>query len=80
MSLNIIIFLVLLAIQTWLIPRLNNKYLLLLIPSIFVGLNIYIIREKLSVLIAIGLMLGFFIYYMAGLSQWDRINKEKQKS
>ncbi|MGM0218899.1 hypothetical protein [Enterococcus sp. AZ126] len=79
MSLNVIILLVLLAAQTWLIPRLNNKYLLLLIPSIVGALSLYIFREKLSLLIIIGLMLGFFIYYMAGLSQWDRINKEKQK-
>lgn len=79
MSLDVIILLVLLAVQTWVIPRLNNKYLLLLIPSIFVAFSLYIFRGKLSLLIGIGCMLGFFVYYMAGLSQWDRINKEKQK-
>lgn len=79
MSLNVIVLLVLLAVQTWLVPRLNNKVLLLIIPSIFVVLSLYVERENLSLLIIIGLMLGFFIYYMAGLTQWDRINKEKQK-
>lgn len=79
MSLNVIVLLALLAVQTWLIPRLNNKFLLLIVPSIFVVLSIYIYRENLSLLIIIGLMFGFFIYYMAGLAQWDRINKERQK-
>nr|AFU07736.1 hypothetical protein [Enterococcus faecalis] len=72
MSLNVIVLLALLAVQTWLIPRLNNKFLLLIVPSIFVVLSLYIYRENLSLLIIIGLMFGFFIYYMAGLPQWDR--------
>ncbi|RBS12813.1 hypothetical protein EA94_02717, partial [Enterococcus faecalis] len=42
MSLNVIVLLALLAVQTWLIPRLNNKFLLLIVPSIFVVLSIYI--------------------------------------
>lgn len=79
MSLNVIMLLALLAVQTWLMPRLNNKFLLLIVPSIFVVLSIYRERENLSLLIIIGLMFGFFIYYMAGLTQWDRINKERQK-
>ncbi|ANU71952.1 hypothetical protein [Enterococcus faecalis] len=79
MSLNVIVLLVLLAVQTWLVPRLNNKVSLLIIPSIFFVLSLYVERENLSLLIIIGLMIGFFIYYMAGLTQWDRINKEKQK-
>ena len=79
MSLNVIVLLALLAVQTWLIPRLNNKFLLLIVPSIFVVLSLYIYIENLSLLIIIGLMFGFFIYYMAGLTQWDRINEERQK-
>lgn len=79
MSLNVIVLLVLLAVQKWLIPRLNNKFLLLIIPSIYVVLSLYIYRENLNLLIIIGLMLVFFIFYMAGLTQWDGINKERQK-
>ena len=79
MSVEVIVLLGLLAVQTWLMPKLNNKHLLFLIPGIFVALSLYVFREKLSLLIVMGLMLGFFIYYMAGLSQWDRIKNEKQK-
>lgn len=46
MSVEVIVLLGLLAVQTWLMPKLNNKHLLFLIPGIFVALSLYVFREN----------------------------------
>ena len=69
MSVEVIVLLGLLAVQTWLMPKLNNKHLLFLIPGIFVALSLYVFSYGVDVRI---------LYLLYGRIKSVGQNKERE--
>ncbi|MEQ9764247.1 hypothetical protein [Streptococcus jiangjianxini] len=70
MSIDTITLLVLLVIQTWIVPKWHKKYLLAVIPVTMVLMVFMGNHLSFNIVSVLGLGLLFFVCYMAGLYQW----------
>lgn len=74
------VIIILLILQRFVVPRINGKWALFIIPIVFFGLGIYYFVEqldkKIGVLMIVGLLVGSVVFLLAGITNKDEIREE----